>query len=96
MIDKKSLQEAISMCMREQNPNARTCIKLAAYIIILEYLAKAPPTDESSKGQADSESAQSERSVSDMIPAIEDMLSEIQIVNPKVYDKYIRRIKGHG
>lgn len=92
MIDRESLQEAISICLREQNPNARTCIKLAAYIIILWYLEG----EESSKGQADSGSAQSERPVSDMIPALEDMLNEIQIVNPKIYDKYIRRIKGRG
>lgn len=96
MIDRESLQEAISMCMREQNPNARTCIKLAAYIIILEYLDKEPPKEESSKGQADSESAQCERSVSDIIPVYEDMMNELQIVNPKIYDKYIRRLKGRG
>lgn len=96
MIDRESLQEAISICLREQNPTAHTCIKLAAYIIILKYLEKEPPKEESSKGQADNESAQGERSISDIIPVYEEMMNDLQIVNPKLYDKYIRRLKGRG
>lgn len=38
MITEKDLQEAIAECQGERNPDARTCIKLAAYYTILNNL----------------------------------------------------------
>lgn len=38
MITEKDLQEAIAECQGERNPNANTCIKLAAYYTILENI----------------------------------------------------------
>ena len=36
MITEQDLLEAIAECQGQRNPNANTCIKLAAYYIILE------------------------------------------------------------
>lgn len=38
MITEKDLQEAIAECQGERNPNAQTCIKLAAFYTILENI----------------------------------------------------------
>lgn len=38
MILKPDLQEAIAECQGKRNPDANTCIKLAAYITIMNYL----------------------------------------------------------
>lgn len=38
MITEQDLQEAIAECRGERNPNANTCIKLAAYLTIREHL----------------------------------------------------------
>ena len=38
MITEKDLREAIAECQGERNPNANTCIKLAAYYTIMEHL----------------------------------------------------------
>lgn len=38
MIHKLDLQEAIAECQGKRNPDANTCIKLAAYITIMNYL----------------------------------------------------------
>ena len=38
MITEMDLQEAISECMGQRNPTANTCIKLAAFLTIKEYL----------------------------------------------------------
>ena len=38
MITEKDLQEAIAECKGQRNPNANTCIKLAAFYIIKEHL----------------------------------------------------------
>lgn len=38
MITEKDLQEAIAECEGQRNPTASTCIKLAAYLTILQNL----------------------------------------------------------
>ena len=38
MITEMDLQEAIAECQGERNPNANTCIKLAAFLTIKEHL----------------------------------------------------------
>ena len=38
MITEQDLQEAIAECQGERNPNAQTCIKLAAFYTILENI----------------------------------------------------------
>lgn len=38
LITKEDLQQAIAECQGERNPNAQTCIKLAAYYTILENI----------------------------------------------------------
>ena len=38
MITEKDLHEAIAECQGERNPNANTCIKLAAYYTILNEM----------------------------------------------------------
>lgn len=38
MITEKDLQEAIAECKGQRNPNASTCIKLAAYLVIQDHL----------------------------------------------------------
>lgn len=48
MITEHDLQEAIAECQGERNPNANTCIKLAAFYVIKDHLypedeAPAPP-----------------------------------------------------
>lgn len=42
MITEKDLQEAIAECQGVRNPNASTCIKLAAFYIIQEHLYGKP------------------------------------------------------
>lgn len=50
MITEKDLQEAIAECQGQRNPNAQTCIKLAAYYTILNNMGK----DYSSEREAES------------------------------------------
>ena len=38
MITEKDLQEAIAECQGERNPNANTCIKLAAFYTIQQHM----------------------------------------------------------
>lgn len=38
MITENDLQEAIAECRGQRNPNASTCIKLAAFYVIMDHL----------------------------------------------------------
>lgn len=38
MITEQDLQEAIAECQGQRNPNANTCIKLAAFYTILDHI----------------------------------------------------------
>ena len=38
MITEHDLQEAIAECQGQRNPNASTCIKLAAFYVIMDHL----------------------------------------------------------
>jgi len=42
MITEKDLQEAIAECNGERNPNANTCIKLAAFLTIQREMFGSP------------------------------------------------------
>jgi len=46
VITEKDLQEAIAECQGERNPNANTCIKLAAYLTIKDHLYPDAEPDE--------------------------------------------------
>ena len=43
MITLNDLETAIAKCQGEENPNAQTCIKLAAYYTIREAMFGGPP-----------------------------------------------------
>ena len=49
MITEQDLQEAIAECQGQRNPNANTCIKLAAFYIIREHLYPEEETEEPPK-----------------------------------------------
>lgn len=46
MITEHDLQEAIAECQGERNPNAQTCIKLAAFYTIRDHLYPEPQQDQ--------------------------------------------------
>lgn len=46
MITEKDLQEAIAECQGVRNPNANTCVKLAAFYTILDHLQGRDPMPE--------------------------------------------------
>lgn len=49
MITEQDLVEAIAECQGQRNPNANTCIKLAAYYTILNNIKEKPSAQEESK-----------------------------------------------
>lgn len=106
MITISDLQEAIAECKGERDPNANTCIKLAAYYIIMEHMqdnsmpaqkysfAAGPPPSAVVDYQGTSEFAECARGMplNDFMAVMDELMSTLQILNPKLYNSVIRRV----
>lgn len=107
MITEQALQEAIAECHGERNPNANTCMKLAAYYTIKDHLGEqgnAPvlpsrsyaPAPEFVEWEGDSEFARIVRElpVSYIMPIMDELMATLQVLQPRLYDAVIRKIRG--
>lgn len=107
MITEHDIQEAIAECNGERNPNANTCIKLAAFLTIkremfgskdeeqpLSYSYSAPPIDklDYDSGTEFSNAIQGV-DINYLIPIVDELMSALQVTNPRLYAGVIRRIK---
>lgn len=109
MIREEDLHEAIAECMGKRNPDANTCIKLAAYYTILRelYPQEEQPTrpvipaqsfasePEVIEYEGDSEFARLCRgqSVSFIMPILDELMDTLQAIQPRLYDAVMRRLR---
>ena len=108
MITEQDLQEAIAECEGQRNPTANTCIKLAAFYTIKQRLfpdsVNTPSfLPHSYSGIQDSEYIKygsgtefsnliNGRKITDILPVVDDLMSTISVVNPKLYASVIREL----
>ena len=110
MITERDLREAIAECQGVRNPGASTCIKLAAYLTILDHLqteAGEIPQEPQTYSYAantgielDSGTSFAEAvnglDPSEILPVVDELMTTLQAVNPRLYAGVMRRIKGSG
>lgn len=104
MITEHDLREAIAACQGERNPTSSTCIKLAAYLTILDSMtpkgepergySMAPPLEPIIQTTGDSEFAEkvNGRKLADIFPEVESLVEAVQVVNPRLYNSFIARL----
>ena len=109
MITEKDLQEAIAECQGQRNPNASTCIKLAAYYTIQRelygehntsvkipvYSRAGPSAEEHVDYTGDSEFS---RIIDGMLArdawaVMDELMSILQATNPRLYAGVIRKLE---
>ena len=104
MIREEELRDAIAECQGERNPNANTCMKLAAFYTILDHMEERPvpvystaPSD-SVHIDSDSEFAQAinGQDMDQVFSLVDELMGTLQIVNPRLYDGVMRKIRGWG
>ncbi len=111
MITEKDLQEAIAECQGERNPNANTCIKLAAFYTIRNELfgkteqveapvysyaeAQTEPVENKIDYLSDTEFSQAidGRDPAEVWPIMDEIMTTLQVLMPKLYDKAIARLR---
>ena len=104
MITERDLLEAIAECRGQKNPTSSTCIKLAAYLTILDHMTEkeeAPEPIGYSSAPAptipksgDSEFAQrvSGREYAEVWPEVVSLVEAVSVVNPRLYNSFISRL----
>lgn len=106
MITIRDLQEAITECEKERNPNANTCIKLAAYYTILDHMSEdtykysysapliAPTQDKHIKFNSDSEFAQTinGKRPEDVYNVLDELMNTLQVLNPRLYNGVMNKL----
>lgn len=108
MITERDLQEAIAECQGERNPNANTCIKLAAYFTIYDHLypKQAEKAEEvpqaifktvnegtiADYGDTDFYRAIKGKKAADVWDVMNELMETIQVINPRLYEGVMRQL----
>lgn len=106
MITENDLLEAIAECQGQRNPNANTCIKLAAFYTIkrelfgdhheseYSYAASDQKEEEPAALDSGTEFAQviSKRSMRDVLSVIDELMSTLQVIQPRLYDAVLDKL----
>lgn len=106
MITEKDLTEAIAECQGQRNPNANTCIKLAAFLTIKKELyGEEENVGVSDQGysylpspvsyQSDSEFFQliDGKNIDDVLPVMDELLDTVKVINPRLYNGFLRKLR---
>ena len=107
MITQQDLKQAIAECQGERNPNANTCIKLAAFLTIQRELfgeekevaqlptySYAPAPDGIIMADGESEFARlvDGRNQTEVIPIIDELMSTLQVIQPRLYNAVMNKL----
>ena len=104
MITIRDLQEAIAECHGVRDPDARTCIKLAAYYTILDHMADTSIEGYSKDSGEATESTIANYGTSDFLQnikgkdpekvfgLIDELVSTVEIFDPRLYAAFMRKV----
>lgn len=102
MITKKDLESAIAECQGKREPDAKTCIMLAAFYTIKremfdekpEYSFAPAPTRNTIEIDSESEFARviDGKDQSDVLPVIDELLQTLEIIQPRLYSAVLNKL----
>ena len=102
MITPQDLKAAIAECEGERNPDARTCIKLAAYYQLLDRKENAEPMPQYSYENRVTEIPYSNSEFSQLVeqigmekafPVIDELMEMLYVTNRPLYESVMRKIE---
>ena len=105
MITERDLREAIAECEGVRDPTSTTCIKLAAYYTLLDYLYPAPQTPSYSFAEPPKTTYDSGTEFSaaiDGLPTaavlsvLDEAMTLLKTLNPRFYGAVISQLKEKG
>ena len=107
MITRDDLLSAIAECNGERNPNANTCMKLAAYQTILDHMdgdmirtyqsysfASEPAGQVSYDSGSEFSDTIKGRNIDDVLAIMDELMDTIHAIVPRLYRATIDRLKA--
>lgn len=103
MIRRDDLIESIAECEGVRNPNAHTCIMLAAFYIILDHMdgkntpveysfAPAPQEEVTFNSGTEFSDAVQGKDINQLFEIMDELMSTLQVLHPRLYAGVMRRI----
>ena len=105
MITENDLREAIAECLGQRNPNASTCIKLAAFYTIRRelfgeekdadpgYSYQAGPSMIENPGESEFARAIDGRRQEEIWPLMDELMETINAIHPRLYMAMMDRLR---
>lgn len=103
MIRPDDLREAIAECQGERNPNANTCMKLAAYYTILREMEgaenpsysydSAPVSKVVYSSDTEFSAAIKGKNEASVWAVIDELMSTLEAIQPRLYSAVIRKLR---
>lgn len=102
MITEQDLQEAIAECEGTRNPNASTCIKLAAFYTIRDNMFPKPtysysfapePKTIETDNETEFKRAIQGRDYEEVIDIMDELMGVLNDIYPKLYNGVMDRLK---
>ena len=95
LIIREDLLEAIDKCQGQKNPNANTCIKLAAYYTILDHTPETPiGYSYASKPLTEFMSIIRKKNINEALLVLEKLMGDLQDINPSLYYAYMEELNN--
>lgn len=100
MITERDLQQAIAECQAERNPNAQTCIKLAAYYTIQQHLnpvesySYAPPSGVHIGSGSEFAEAVEGKTPEEAWAVMDELMGTLKEMVPRLYASVMRRFEN--
>lgn len=91
MITEKDLRDAISECLAAPNPNANTCMMLAAFYTILDHYKEG---DAEYSGDSEFATVAGRVSPEKLLEEFDHLMQILQAVNPRLYDSTLKKLKA--
>lgn len=107
MITENDLRQAIAECQGERNPNANTCIKLAAFYTIQDHMNGVPDSSASFaaapeslpcegityQSNTDFSRAVNGKKADDVLAIVDDLMDALQELCPRLYRNAMRHFE---
>ena len=104
MIKEEDLLDAIAECQGQRDPNANTCIKMAAYYTILDHIreneaerysyASAPEGVVTYMSASEFSSIIEGKNAEDVWAVIDELMDTLHLLVPRLYNATIEKLRG--
>ena len=93
LITRRDLLEAIEKCQGQKNPNANTCIKLAAYYTILDHTPEEEVGYPHTGPSSEFVNIAKMKNMDDVLMVMDELMETLQREHPKLYYETLDRLE---